>query len=383
MNLGQFRKIKIYIDSREAERIRNIRRSKIINDIECMGNSNLSSFEKRSISQYRLLRKYQSCIYKMIYDAFSITLGLYLRLKGCFTQKRPKHILSNDKHRAVFLGSSTNKSIIPKEIERSYVIYCEPFLKNKFFSKDVLIYWKRSTKKMRFHAFYRTQSLIYLTNIAYSIERYSPEALITTSESSFVCSLITEYCHLKNVKHICIMHGEKLIQPGTAFFKVDSFFVWDKYYVDLFQACKADVGKFVISNPWQRKTLSISSKTATYYMQILPKDMRGFTERLYKLSEKGWTVKVRPHPSFMNDRTLRKYFRKEQIEDSNKVDIEESLDSTTLAISQYSTSLFQAWSRGVKVCIDDVSNVTLFRDLQDKKYIMLQKDHILLSQLIG
>ena len=93
-------------------------------------------------------------------------------------------------------------------------------------------------------------------------------------------------------------------------------------------------------------------------------------------------MKVRPHPSDIESGRYERYFDADQIEDGRKVGILDSIDGADMVVSQYSTVLFQAWSRGVAACIDDVSDPGLFENVVDKRFIMLEREHALLSGLL-
>ncbi len=384
MDLHMVRKAKAYFDSREAERERRATREEIIGAIRAVDDSRLDTCAHRAQEQYRLLRKYQGFFYKRLYDVASLAVLVLRRADMLRGAAVSRGFPTPDESKAVYLGCSSNDGIMPQELAERYDIVCEPFLVGRLLNSAVVGYWEESTADAKRSPFFRAQALVYLANVAHAIWTHRPAAIITTSESSFACSLITGLCRKAGVEHICIMHGEKLIQPGTAFFEVDTFYVWDGYYADLFASCGANVGRYIVSNPWtaQRCASDGDGRRLTYYLQLPPHDMRGFADMLGRFEAAGWRVKVRPHPSDIESGRYKRYFDADRIEDGRKVGILDSIDGADMVVSQYSTVLFQAWSRGVAACIDDVSDPGLFENVVDKRFIMLEREHALLSELL-
>ncbi|MDY0388719.1 MAG: hypothetical protein RBT65_16670, partial [Methanolobus sp.] len=65
-----------------------------------------------------------------------------------------------------------------------------------------------------------------------------------------------------------------------------------------------------------------------------------------------------------------------------ETDISASINRTTCVVSLYSTVLFQSHFINKKVIIDNLSDINKFNKLLDLKYIMLNKEHTLLSDEI-
>ena len=382
MNIKTMRSAKAFLDGREMERCRSVSGECILEEINRIRPDQIETCSARAFQQYRLLRKHQSFLYKRIYDFASICL-LVARKRSGHRETRHCSMPIPNKGKAVYLGSSSNAGIIPNSLQRRYLIVEEQFLEKRLYHPYMLEFWEEETRRFRWSPFFRVQTLTYLANVAYAIWKHSPEAVITTSESSFTTSLITAFCRSLGVRHICVMHGEKLLQPGTAFFEVDTFYVWDNHYAQLFRDCGAKVGEYIVENPWKANRVGAKGNRATYYLQVPPRNMRRFANEMRRLESYGWTVKLRPHPSDLDRRQYLKYFTSEYLEDAGKVNILDSIDSADMVISQYSTVLFQAWSRGVTACIDDVTNHSLFESIEDKRYIMLERDHVRLSAILG
>ena len=66
-----------------------------------------------------------------------------------------------------------------------------------------------------------------------------------------------------------------------------------------------------------------------------------------------------------------------------EVTIEQSLMQTHAAVSLFSTVLNQAISNSVPVVIDDISNREHFEKLKELEYVCLNREHTLLSNIVG
>ena len=70
------------------------------------------------------------------------------------------------------------------------------------------------------------------------------------------------------------------------------------------------------------------------------------------------------------------------VENTSTVTIEESLECSFLTIALVSTVLSQSYYSGKKIIIDDMSNPKVFSELRDKRYILIDKADMLLSELL-
>ena len=70
------------------------------------------------------------------------------------------------------------------------------------------------------------------------------------------------------------------------------------------------------------------------------------------------------------------------IEDNRKVSILQSISNCNYAVSRYSTVLFQAYSFGKKIVIDDYSYPKEYESLLKLDYYMIGKEDLLLSEII-
>lgn len=214
------------------------------------------------------------------------------------------------------------------------------------------------------------------------------KAIAITGEFSDSSSAMTQYCREKGIKHYDFMQGEAFSSPRASFFHFDKCFVWDQYYVDMFVSFGACSEQFEVSTPkcLQKIEPDIIEKTIefTYYLGgDSDEELQIVRAALDKLMARGYVCVVRPHPRWSNMESVKKVFEGISIQDTSSVNINDSILMTKNAIGLYSTVLIQAFYNDVDVVIDDLSCPDKFKVLESYKYIMLNKPHKLLSELIN
>ena len=217
------------------------------------------------------------------------------------------------------------------------------------------------------------------------IKKYNPRILVVNEEFSCVSSIMTLYCEQQGIEHICIMHGEKDFYIRDSFFRFNKCYVWDEWYVKLFESLRAFKGQFVVEVPpcfvLNRDNTSIKEIIDYKYYLEGNEKLEEISQSLHQLKESGYSIKVRPHPTFTDVEKVRKYFVSSEIEDCS-VSTEESIMGTNNAISLYSTVLLQAYFSGINVVIDDVNFTMQYEKLKDLKYILIGKEHTKLSDIL-
>ena len=81
---------------------------------------------------------------------------------------------------------------------------------------------------------YLFETLFSLANYSYIINKYQPFKIVTTYESSCASSILTLLCSKNNIEHIDFMHGEKLYSHLNTLAHFNKIYVWDEYYVKLY-----------------------------------------------------------------------------------------------------------------------------------------------------
>jgi hypothetical protein len=365
-----------------------------------------SFFDMSYITQKEILDKFnepQSLIERSFfqYSCQMLSLPLWLRifqnLSAIFLlpyffikpYKRPqKPSKTYVRNNAVFLREGVNIGIIPESLRNEYeMIYESPikdkivlgFNDKKFFLKNVVRYW--------FAPFFCLKILLKIGIYSKNIYIYKPVAIITHNEVSFSSSFLTLYCKNIGVKHINVMHGEKLFNIHDSFVQFDRFYVWDKHYVDLFIQLRANKDQFKIELPNSVKINIYQDNECkydyTYY--LARKSIKSFLEikrSLLLLGIPSSRICIRYHPRSCYKEQIFKTFNEFHIEDPIQVSLEKSIAQTRNIVSLFSTVLFQAYQSGKNIIIDDLSEPEKYQQLRDLKYIMINKPHHRLSKLV-
>ena len=126
------------------------------------------------------------------------------------------------------------------------------------------------------------------------------------------------------------------------------------------------------------------SKQYTYYLGWESGEkLRIIVRAMEELRKSGLEVAIRPHPRYTDLNEIKSCAPEIEIEDYKALTIEQSLRRTENAISVYSTVLNQAYNNGIGIVLDDISDREKFKRLGERQYIMLNKPHELLSELLG
>jgi len=250
---------------------------------------------------------------------------------------------------------------------------------------DIKFIWKLY-KRYPF-SFYFILHIIYKLGLYRGfIEMYNPQTMVVSEEFSCVSSTLTYYCEQLGIEHINIMHGEKDYYIRDAFFRFHKCYVWDDWYIELFKSLRADKSEYVVEIPScfkldnARREFNGTLVDYKYYLWGNEK-IDEIAKGLHQLKSDGYSIKVRPHPSFTDPDKLKGYFSKDEIEDCS-VSTEVSLVGTKNAISLYSTVLLQAYLSGINVIIDNLNFPDEYTKLRELKYILIGKDHERFSEIL-
>lgn len=345
------------------------------------------SLLERSVFQYKCQMRGLPFLLRAAQNLVAVFLIPYYMFKS-YTRSNRKYFNCNGKA-AVFLREGITNEIIPDTLKKEYSTLHECstrgaiILKKKdkrFIYSHVMKYW--------YLPFFCLKSIIKIGIYSNVVHTYNPNAIITHNEYSFTSSLLTAYCRSIEVEHINVMHGEKLYNIRDSFVAYDRYYVWDVHYVNLMVSLRAEYTQFYIETPQIvcPKVVYQAEKVEydlTYYLSRgSKKELVAIASILQKLQERGLKVTVRYHPRYTDSSIADKLFFNVDIEDSADITIDKSLLKTKSVVAQYSTVLYQASCRGKMVIIDDITNQGCFLKLRDLKYIMLEKDHKLLSELL-
>ena len=339
---------------------------------------------ERSYFQYCCQMKLYGKPIHLLLNIASLPLVIFymIKLKSVKLEKNTKD--------AVFFNDGKPFNIIPNSILKKYKDIITISSNERCLSKNDKRFLYKIFKKYPFSWLFWLKLIIKVSQYSYAINKYSPKAIICCSEFSFTSSILTEYCHLKNIKLINVMHGEKLYNINDSFAKFDEFYVWGQEYIDLLCSLRFDKNQFKIEVP---KSLRIKKNNFvkvkydfTYYLggETIDELVR-ISENLRVIKNNGFKVSIRPHPRYSDMSEINKIFDFLDIENLEKTTIETSLLQTKNAISLFSTVLTQAYysSIGIGIIIDDISVPNKYEKLEELKYIMISVEHKLLSELIN
>jgi len=346
-----------------------------------------SSLTERSYFQYKCQMFGQSSFIKVIQNFSALIILVYYLIKP-FEKFIPRD-LNKSGNNAVFLRDGINIDVIPVSLQKQYGEISEYPIKGKiylcnddkkFIIKNLIKYWCSP--------FFSLKCLAKLARYSKIIHNCYPSAIITHNEYSFTCSFLTDYCHYYGVKHINIMHGEKLFNIRDSFVKYDSFYVWDQYYAKLLVDLRADKKQFKIDKPSSLELDVNKCNTClfeyTYYLGNENKnELLNIRENLLKTKTALDKICIRYHPRYCDEKQINNIFKEFKIENPHETTLAVSLSKTKYVVSLYSTVLYQAYEIGKKIIIDDVTNREKYKKLKNLQYIMINRPHRLLSEFIN
>jgi hypothetical protein len=214
------------------------------------------------------------------------------------------------------------------------------------------------------------------------------DVIVASAEYSFASSVATDYCGSRGIRHVNVMHGEKILNPVDSFCSFHDFYVWHEHYINLFREMRGFAERFIVSMPtsWQHlKGVGQREEVAydlTYYLgwELSGEDLTSILETLRSLKESGLVVCVRMHPRYGSRTIIRNTFEGFNIEDPTDVSLPESLRKTACVVSLFTTVFWEAMSARRDIVIDDMSNPYFYNTLKDVRYLWVSGKHALLSK---
>lgn len=281
--------------------------------------------------------------------------------------------------------------IFPQELRKQYIdlVVVKREQVNPALNDDGLKLFLKNFKKHPFQFYYNYLVLRELSFFFALRELYDPEAIIVyVNERNIASPLIKEMLEQRGVQWISFMHGDYLLQLIQAYMSFSIYYVWDAHYIPMFEEIlKVDCNEYVIYTPERLKndySLGEKKYDVTYYLGIENrKRLEAIAFALKKIEAAGWSFLVRPHPRSSDMDLVKQIFPSDKIEDPSLVSPKESLNRTRYAASLNSTVLMQAYYGGIGVIIDDYSDKQRYNSLEKRRYIMLEKEHRLLSEFIN
>ena len=327
----------------------------------------------RSYKQYLCQRFFEPQWKKALLDLMSAILFfptiLILFIRGLMVKK-----CENIDAYGSFYGI---EEILPDELKNKFRIEVRNWDEKKALFKEnikpiLLLFMRHSWSPL-----FLLKCTIKLSMYSYIIRSYEPRAIIVHNEPSYTNSFLTMCCEKYGVKHINVMHGEKLYNIRDSFFRFDEFYVWSNYYIELFKSLNVEMSQMRICIP---RSLKIDIKKYInpdvygdfkYFLSIYTEqEIKSIVESMQFVKKQNKTVKYRPHPRYSNISLLKKYVNESEIEWPQKVGILESISNLEYAVGSYSTVLTQAYLSGKCVILDNVTYKLQYEKLKSHKYIL-------------
>ncbi len=288
---------------------------------------------------------------------------------------------------AVYISDGIDTSIIPDSVKAKYKNINELTYNGKIcLGKKEKQFYKEYIKPYAKNRFFALKIYAKIGLYANFIREYSPKAIIVYNEYSFTSSALTQYCECLGIKHINIMHGEKIYNIRDSFVSYHSFYVWDEYYKDICLAMRCDKDQFTVELPatFLEKHSKLETKfDIKYYLgDESEEQLEILKTNLLKLQNLGNNICVRMHPRFSDRKLVQRIFNEFSLENPDDIDIKTSILQGRNISAQSSTVLYQAFLMEKNIVIDDMTNTEKFNIYKDLGYILLTKKHKLLSEYI-
>ena len=213
------------------------------------------------------------------------------------------------------------EEVIPLVVKNNYQPDGRYWNESSSMSLRDIGFFLRLVARSPHHPYFVLKAMMNVVRYSDMIRRHSPSVMIEFGEFSFSSSILTAYCHRYAVKHIDIMHGEKLWFIRDAYFHYDECYVWDEYYANLFRSLKAEPTQFRVALPpsLQIDTNAYLNADAyadyKYYLASFnEEEIKKVVDSMCFAKCKGKSVKFRPHPRYSDIGLLQKYVASSDIE---------------------------------------------------------------------
>ena len=269
----------------------------------------------------------------------------------------------------VMIENKGMDEVVPEIVKQQYRPSTVGYNEGASLSLSDICFLFKLVNKSPLHPYFVFKAMMNIARYSGMIKKHSPGVMIQFGEFSFSSSILTAFCHLHRIKHIDVMHGEKIFCIKDSFFHYDECYVWSDYYINLFKSQRAYPDQFIVALP-PSMVIDIpkffnknSFADYKYYLELYnEREIKQIVSSMEFALKGGMTVKYRPHPRYSDVSLLRKYVKDEDIELPREVSILESISSTNNAVGLYTTVMAQAYYSGKNVIIDDMT----FKDIYDK-----------------
>lgn len=278
------------------------------------------------------------------------------------------------------------KRVAPEVVNKKYHYTEALFFKNYALKAKGLKIIFKLLFKHPLSTYFVTKVALKIAYYDYMIQKYATKAIIVENEYSFTSSVLTLFCEEYDVKHVNVMHGEKLLFIYDTFFRFHECYVWSQHYVDLLLDLRAAKGQFIIAVPSFLKfdcsrfeNDKFKSDFKYYLCRYNKEQLVSIIKSMERIENLGKKVVYRPHPLWSDIELLESMVNKELIENPKEITIQESVSNTEYAVGSYTTVLSQAYFSGKKVVLDDITYLDEFIKLKELRLAFDDTNSIRLS----
>lgn len=223
---------------------------------------------------------------------------------------------------------------------------------------------------------------------------YNPEVVFVYINERNIASPVLTSMYENESRELCsFMHGEYPLQLIMAFMSFSKYYVWDDSYINMFRNdLRCQIKEYVVYTPKKlRKKWDLENNVPTYFCTYYfsgesEESVIKVAEALLKFHKKGKQCSVRPHPrDLLHRKLLEETFKGTDIciENALEFPLKDSLGRTEYVVGLQSTVLSEAFIEGKQIVLDDFSDGEHFDILQMQKFNVLNKPHLLFSELIN
>ncbi len=343
---------------------------------------------ERSYLQYMCqYREYP--VARLLLNLVCIPLVFALFAKALFDVVTINRESFNNESEKCIAVLDAEREIIPQTlIQKHGNPTCYPLRGRISFDRHVLELFFEALTKYWYEPHFLTKILLRLGRYSELIATTKCKVIVASAEYSFASSALTGLCEKMCIRHVNIMHGEKVINPVDAFCGFHEFFVWDDHYISIFSALRARVNEYTVAKP-AILTALVSNNTQEikydfiYYLgwELSMADTISIKKSMEKLAETGRRVCIRMHPRYGDRAKIESLFKRFEIEDPDVVNVLNSLDATRAVIALSTTVFWHAEAFNRPIIIDDISNPDYYKKLSDIRYLWVSRPHTRLSEL--
>jgi len=254
----------------------------------------------------------RACFNLVSYPSF-VLIVIYYLFKRTFVR--------GGEHIEAMIENKGMDEVIPAVVRNKYAPSAKFWSEGASLSLKDITFLCKLCLKSPLQPFFAFKSMMNIARYSDMIHRHTPKVMIQFGEFSFSSSILTAYCHTHGIKHIDIMHGEKIYCIKDSFFHYDECYVWNEFYINLFESERAAPGQFEVALPPSMKINCENYRNEKvysdykYYLDTYTEDeIKAVVESLHFVKKEGKKVKYRPHPRYSDLSLLRKYVTEDEIE---------------------------------------------------------------------